>query len=322
MNELLTLQQAYDLFIESRNAYCVDPTVRNYSNTLRYFLNFMKSRYDAKSDEIVVSNIDIHDLNAYSIFLKNKVRNDNNNYCGHNENVLISSRTRKDYLKDVVAFLNFLFENEYIEKNPADRFKFPRVEPQPIEPLTIPEVNKINDCYNESTKLGARNLAIIHCLLDEGMRSGEVQRLQRKDINFTENYIVIRNSKYNKGRIIPLAAVPRYYLKTYFDKLGKDLKDNDYVFAVNDGGPITDDAIKCFFQRLKKASGVSRIYPHLLRHTFATSFILGGGDLAFLRIYMGHSSIETTQKYLHLANNMRFMKNVYPVDSCFLKKIY
>lgn len=310
------------MFIESRNAYCVDPTVRNYKNTLRYFMNFMINRHNSKPDEIFVNNIDIHDLNAYSIYLKNKIRNDNNNYCGSDDNVFISSRTRKDYLKDVVAFLNFLFDNEYIEKNPAVKFKFPRVEQQPVEPLTSQEVNKINECYNESTKLGSRNLAIIHCMLDEGMRSGEVQRLQRKDINFTENYIVIRNSKYNKGRIIPLAAIPRFYLKTYLDRLGKDLDDNDYVFSVKDGGPITDDAIKCFFQRLKKTSGVTRIYPHLLRHTFATSFILGGGDLAFLRVYMGHSSIETTQKYLHLANNMRFMKNVYPLDPCFLKKMY
>ena len=322
MAEFLSLKEAYDLFIEDRNAYCVDPTVRNYSNTLRYFITYMKSKYDAKAEELDVNDINIHDLNKYSIYLKNKVRNDNNSYFKSDSTTLISSRTRKDYLKDAVAFLNFLHDNEYIEKNPAKKFKFPRVETQPVEPLTDSEVVIIDNCYNENTKLGARNLAIIHCMLDEGMRSGEVQRLKRKDINFTENYIVIRKSKNNKGRIIPLAAVPRHYLKTYFSKLDKDLEDDDYVFSVNNGDPITEDAIKCFFQRLKKSSGVTRIYPHLLRHTFATSFILGGGDLEFLRIYMGHSSIETTQKYLHLANNMRFLKNVYQLDKCFLKKFY
>ncbi len=322
MAEFLSLKEAYDLFIEDRNAYCVDPTVRNYSNTLRYFITYMKSKYDAKAEELDVNDITVHDLNKYSIYLKNKVRNDNNSYFKSDTTTLISSRTRKDYLKDTVAFLNFLHDNEYIEKNPAKKFKFPRVETQPVEPLTDLEVSLIDDCYNENTKLGARNLAIIHCMLDEGMRSGEVQRLKRKDVNFTENYIVIRKSKNNKGRIIPLAAVPRHYLKTYLNKLDRDLADDDYVFSVNSGEPITEDAIKCFFQRLKKASGVTRIYPHLLRHTFATSFILGGGDLEFLRIYMGHSSIETTQKYLHLANNMRFMKNVYQLDKCFLKKFY
>ena len=322
MAKFLSLKEAYDLFIEDRNAYCVDPTVKNYSNTLRYFITYLKSKYDAKAEELDVNDINIHDLNKYSIYLKNKVRNDNNSYFKSDTTTLISSRTRKDYLKDAVAFLNFLHDNEYIEKNPAKKFKFPRVETQPVEPLTDSEVVIIDNCYNENTKLGARNLAIIHCMLDEGMRSGEVQRLKRKDINFTENYIVIRKSKNNKGRIIPLAAVPRHYLKTYFGKLDKDLEDDDYVFSVNNGDPITEDAIKCFFQRLKKSSGVTRIYPHLLRHTFATSFILGGGDLEFLRIYMGHSSIETTQKYLHLANNMRFLKNVYQLDKCFLKKFY
>ena len=322
MSQFVSLQNAYDLFMENRNAYCENPTIRNYANTLKYFINFEKQKYDAAADEIDITDINIHDLNQYSIYLKNKVKNDNNNYCSCDSRVLISSRTRKDYLKDVVAFLNFLTDEEYLEKNPAKRFKFPRVETQPIEPLTNSEVAIIHDCYNENTKLGARNLAIIHCMLDEGMRSGEVQRLKRKDVNFTENYIVIRKSKNNKGRILPLAAVPRYYLKQYLGKLDRELDDNDYVFSVSNGEPITEDAIKCFFQRLKKTSGLPRIYPHLLRHTFGTSFILGGGDLEFLRIYMGHSSVETTQKYLHLANNMRFMKNVYPLDECFIKKMY
>lgn len=122
--------------------------------------------------------------------------------------------------------------------------------------------------------------------------------------------------------MLPLALKTRNYLKAYLSNLDKELDDNDYVFSVNNGDPITDDAIKCFFQRLKNTSGVKRIYPHLLRHTFATSFILGGGSVEVLRIYMGHSSIETTQKYCHLANNMRFMKNIYKLDDCFLKKFY
>lgn len=317
----ITFTSALELFLESRETYCSNVTVENYKNTLNYFQGFITVLLDSPADDLDVSQITIRDLNKYSIYLKSKIKNDNNPFTPSGSG-LISSRTRKDYLKDVMTFYNFLEDNEYIENNPTKKLKLPKVLPQPLEPLTSDEVKRIDECYNPDTKLGARNLAIIHCLLDEGMRSGEVQRLLRKDVNFCENYIVIRNSKGGKGRIIPLAAIPRKYLINYFDKLPEMPQDNDYVFYVHKGDSLTEDSIKCFFQRLKIKSGIPRIYPHLLRHTFATSFILGGGSLELLRIYMGHSSIETTQKYLHVANNMRFMKNIYPLDKCFLQKFY
>lgn len=318
----MTLQEAYDLFLVSRDSYCSDVTVKNYRNTLTYFLDFMIKRHGVESaSDITVDKIALADMNDYSIYLKNKIRHSDNPYFKAGASSKISSRTRKDYLKDMVTFLNWLYENEYIEKNPADRFKFPRVEPQPIEPLTLDEVEKVDECFNPDSKLGSRNLAFVHLLLDEGMRSGEVQRLKMKDINFTENYIVIRNSKYGKGRMLPLAGKAREFLLEYF-RLNGQPADVDYVFHTNKGEPLSENAIKCVFQRLKVKSGVSRIYPHLLRHTFATSFILGGGSVEVLRIYMGHSSIDTTQRYLHLANNMRFLKNIYQLDECFLKKFY
>ena len=318
----MTLQEGYDQFLTSRDSYCSDITVKNYRHTVNYFLDYLvKQCGGASASEIDVDKISLGVMNSYSIYLKTKVRHSGNPYFKPSESVVISSRTRKDYLKDMVTFINYLYENEYIAENPTDRFKFPRVESQPIEPLTLDEVSKIDECFNLDSKLGIRNLALIHLLLDEGLRSGEVQRLKLKEINFTENYLVIRKSKYGKGRMLPLANKSRFYLLEYF-RLNGQPGDNDYVFSTNRGYPLSENAIKCVFQRLKTKSGITRIYPHLLRHTFATSFILGGGSVELLRIYMGHSSIETTQRYLHLANNMRFLKNIYQLDECFLKKFY
>lgn len=318
---MLNLKDAFDLFIENRETYCSDATVKNYRNTITYFIKYIVMKKGVKkSDDIDITDITIHDLNAYSIILKTRIKNEDNPFCTSGKEI-ISSRTRKDYLKDVVSFFNFLFDYEYISDNPCKRLKFPRVEVQPIEVLTIPEVEKIDGCFSLTSFYGIRNLAMIHMLLDEGLRSGEIQRLKYKDVHFEENYIVIRNSKGGKGRILPLATVPRDYLTKYL-KFRTDIKPDDYVFTDKKGNGLTENSVKCVFQRLKIKSEVTRVYPHLLRHTFATSFILGGGSLEVLRIYMGHSSIETTQKYLHLANNLQFMKNVYPLDECFLKRFY
>ena len=65
------------------------------------------------------------------------------------------------------------------------------------------------------------------------------------------------------------------------------------------------------FARIKKKKGFSRIYPHLLRHTFATNFVYNGGNLEVLRVLMGHSTINITQIYIHLAAQIHLVNDNY-----------
>ena len=77
------------------------------------------------------------------------------------------------------------------------------------------------------------------------------------------------------------------------------------------------------FARIRKATGINRLKPHLLRHTFATSYIIGGGDLETLRIYLGHASYEVTQNYLHIAQVYSTMgSDIYRLDNIFFKRGY
>ena len=76
------------------------------------------------------------------------------------------------------------------------------------------------------------------------------------------------------------------------------------------------------FRRLKNITGISRIHPHLLRHTFATAFVLQGGDLESLRLLLGHEDIQTTSIYLHLANKYKILDaDIYKLDDIFFKKL-
>lgn len=317
----INLFEAYESFIFDRESYCVDASVKNYRNTLRYFIDYICERKKLPAEQIEVSDIELQDLKSYSIYLKNKKKNDNHPYLKDESNPNISSRTRNDYLKDCKAFFNFLIQEEKLEKDPSANLKLPKVDKQPIEPLTEDEGYIIDDCYNINTVMGCRNLAIIHCLLDEGMRPGEVQRLKLSDLHFDSDYIVIRNSKWHKSRILPMARITKKYLSRYVSDKRPDVS-HEYVFCTDTGEKLTPNSIKCVFDRLKKKSGISRLYPYMLRHTFGTSFILGGGSLEFLRIYMGHEDIQTTQNYLHVANNFRFCKNIYKLDKCFIKQTY
>ena len=69
-----------------------------------------------------------------------------------------------------------------------------------------------------------------------------------------------------------------------------------------DGTPLTYNGLKLVIQRLAHKSGVERLHLHLFRHTFAVAWLTGGGDLITLQKMLGHTTVSTTQLYLHLAS--------------------
>ena len=230
-------------------------------------------------------------------------------------------------------------DNELILKNPMTKY----VRCTSGKPSKPPRVLSVEEqkLFLETTKESS-NYNQYAFLLQTGLRTGEMIGLKWSDIDFEKRILhVSRTMEYrysvgewrigetktkNGCRDIPLTTEAIEILKRQKKKV-QELKTvkmefSDFVFLSRKGEPTKNSAYDTKLMYYCDKVGMQRFSMHTLRHTFATSFILGGGDLAFLRIYMGHSSIETTQKYLHLANNMRFLKNVYPVDPCFLKKIY
>ena len=75
--------------------------------------------------------------------------------------------------------------------------------------------------------------------------------------------------------------------------------DCDSLFVSENGKPITVNALKLFFSRLAKKSGITRLHAHLCRHTFAINYLLNGGDILSLKEILGHSSLEMVNRYLH-----------------------
>ncbi|MEZ3471455.1 MAG: site-specific integrase [Lachnospiraceae bacterium] len=86
---------------------------------------------------------------------------------------------------------------------------------------------------------------------------------------------------------------------------------------------MTRNSLKGLFTKLKKESGISRLHAHLLRHTFATSYLIGGGNLEFLRVFMGHSDYNATKIYSQLAAEGKMLGvKIYQLDPFFFEKGY
>lgn len=315
----MNLEQAYDMFIMSREEYCLDTTISNYKNNLRYFLDFMKEHKQQNLNEIDINTITKADLQAYTLYLRNKPRFKNHPF-NIEEKKGITKRSIKTYQTDVRTFFNYLFDEEFLHNHITRKYKIMKPETKQIIPLTEDDVITIDKLYNAKTEIGLRNLCLIHLMLDAGLRRDEVINLQVSHVNFKQNYILVVDGKGSKDRIVPLSLRLKKLLFSYVTVYRPFCNHNYFLCNATDKGQLTKDCIKSLFSRMKKHTDLARLYPHLLRHTFATAYIMQGGDLASLRIYMGHSSIATTQKYLHIANQFGFNNDVYKLDKRFFKK--
>lgn len=118
-----------------------------------------------------------------------------------------------------------------------------------------------------------------------------------------EGYAII-NGKGNKQRRVPLGIVSKKHLIKYTSLRPRDI-DTESLFLTKQNTPIKNAAIARIFKTVKvtKVGDVNltrRIYLHLLRHTFATTFLENGGNIYALQQILGHTTLDMVKKYVHL----------------------
>lgn len=286
------LNELYEKFINEKKSYCEEKTITYYEENLTKFIEYVADQELTR---------DIYIKYIYELRKKN-----------------IKNTSIRTYCRAIKAFSHWLLDNEYIEKDITYNVKLPREDKEIVVPLSEDEVIKIDNVilipvFSDSI-LYLRNALIVHLMLDAGLRKSEVINLNVNDIDLDKNVIYINNSKYNKSRVIPLSSVIKnlynaYLIDREYSEIG--LMNNTPLLIKSDDKRITSDTIKSLFRRLKKQSGIERIHPHLLRHTFATSYLMQGGNLEQLRIILGHSDYNVTRHYLHLAASNKLLNYDY-----------
>lgn len=223
----------------------------------------------------------------------------------------------QSYARDVRVFLRWLYFEDMLDID-INRLRLVKSQKDVIQPLNDLESKKLLNMFNESVWLDLRNKLMCMLMLDCGLRRGEIVKLDIDDVDL-KNCTMLINGKGSKQRIVPFGSTTFHLLKKYIKCTALT---RGTLFRNQDGTPITDNTLKMLFSRLKSKSGITRLYPHLLRHTFATNYILNGGNLEVLRVLMGHSTIQITQVYVHLAAQMRIIseKHLSHVDDMLVHK--
>lgn len=194
-------------------------------------------------------------------------------------------------------FANVLEQKIYIPR-PKKNKRIPEI-------LTKEEIGKmINATENIKHKL------ILKILYGCGLRVSEVVNLKKECINFDEGLIHIKQAKGKKDRFVKIPSSLTSELKSYCNLLNKE-----FLFPSNRGGKLTTATIQAAVEQSGKKAGITKeVYPHLLRHSFATHLIEQGTDLRIIQKLLGHSDIKTTQIYLTVSQQS--IKNIKsPLDS-------
>ena len=317
----ITVKKAFEKFMGLKESYCDNSTCKYYEQNLSFFFDYLESEFKKPIDKISVDSLAPDIVQSYIKHLRFKPKYEKHPFkIGDEKKGNLKNSTIRIYTRAVKVFFNYIRDDLDCEVT----FKRPRLPTNDSRiqlPLYSHEVQALDQVFLNSTEMGLRNLCIVHLMLDGGLRSEEVIGLKVKDICFDKDYILIEDSKNHKSRIVPLAWNLRIYLRSYLDY--RDFKPMDaLILKTNGSEAINYNVLKQLFFRIRKWTGVERLHPHLLRHTFAVSYLVGGGNLEFLRDMLGHSDYTTTRDYVKMANQYRMMDaDVYKLDAIFFRQI-
>lgn len=275
-------------------------TVSAYASDISFFLEYLKTKnledYAAlKRDDILT-------------YLES---------CSE-QNMESTSIARK--LVSIKVFFRYLLTERLIQSDITDIMNSPKLWRILPDFLSITEVSKLLDVFPSNAKepLTIRNRAIIEVLYSCGLRVSEAVNLQLHDLKFDDGIVRV-TGKGDKQRIIPIGAPAERIISKYIEKarpeLLKDKTNQPKVFLSVNGRPLTRARIWGVVKNAAKLAGIKKnIYPHTLRHSFASHLLENGADLRVIQEMLGHADISTTQIYTHVDQNRlrNVLKNFHP----------
>lgn len=264
-------------------------TISSYKHDISILLDTLQKHYSEIDEEDII------------FFLYSIQKND------------VTTSTVARYYSSLSNFFEFLLLKNYRRTNPMNLIDYPKITKNLPDYLTIEEIKLLfdtiaNSNFDDFTK--KRDSAIFEIMYSCGLRVSECSQIKINQINFEEKYLIVYG-KGRKERFVPFGNAAYNKLSEYI-KLRNTIYEikSPFIFISRLQKPISRVGI---WKRLKiygKLSNIKKnLYPHILRHSFATHLIMNGADLRFVQELLGHSSIVTTEIYTQI--DFKHLKNMY-----------
>ncbi len=207
-------------------------------------------------------------------------------------------------------FFRWLAARKRVPRDVAEGLEAPRLEGSLPETLTEAEVAHLLASIDPQGPLDFRDLAVLELLYASGLRVAELAQATLDQLSLEEGFIRV-TGKGNKTRLVPVGRRALEAVRAWLER-GRPLlvnrRSSSHLILGVRGQALTTQRL---WQIVKaRAAAVDlAVYPHLLRHSFATHLLSGGADLRVIQEMLGHANISTTQIYTHV--DQRRLKEVH-----------
>ena len=221
----------------------------------------------------------------------------------------LGARSIQRLLSAVRSFYRWLMREGLASQNPAAQVRAPKAPRKLPGTLDTDAVARLLDIRDESP-LALRDKAIMEIFYSSGLRLSELASLRWDQVDTASGLITV-TGKGNKTRVVPLGSYAAKALARWNRVRGQFAGfDEPCVFVSNRGQPISVRTIQSRIRHWARRQGLpERVYPHLLRHSFASHMLESSGDLRAVQELLGHADISTTQVYTHL--DFQHLASVY-----------
>lgn len=251
-----------------------------------------------------LADFTIDSVRTYIAELQNRqVRNQHNPRMKPQPGPLSSSYI-SGFARGLRAFSTWLFDEGYTETNILKPLKPPRIQRKVVQVLTDEEVASLLNRFDQNDPFGCRDYAIAWTLLDTGLRASELCSLTVENAHMEHGYLKVLG-KGDKERLVPVGARTRTVLLRWRDAFRPHFISTElpFLFVSSTGVALTVAGLHLIIKRAGQAVGVPRLHAHLLRHTFATNYLVKEvGDPLRLQQILGHTSLEMVRHYVALAS--------------------
>lgn len=254
-------------------------------------------------DGATLAEVTIDNVRGYIAELQNRTRRWENNPFVLNKEGGLSTSYIQGFARTLRAFATWLHADGYTDTNVLKSLKPPRIQQRVHETLTDDEVSKLVAVLDQDDVLGARDFALIWTMLDCGLRASEVCNLTLENAHIDQGYLKILG-KGNKERLVPIGRACQEALTRWRERFRAQFDSHEAtLFLSATGGRLTVDALEAVVTRTARRAGIRHVHCHLLRHTFATNYLVKEvGDSLRLQQILGHTSLEMVRRYVALAN--------------------
>lgn len=226
------------------------------------------------------------------------------NHRGRRSSVAVQNQ----HLSVVAGFFKHLVQSGAATHNPADDLQYARSPRRLPKAVLSPEaVRRILREPDLHTLIGFRDRTILEVLYSSGLRRQELLNLESEDVDLQEGFLMVRQGKGGKDRVVPIGKVACRYLETYAAGVRPQMAaravgtPSKRLFLSARGTPMSRNAVNELVEKYARQAELDvHVSPHAFRHAFATHLVRNRAGIRQVQEMLGHSKLSSTQEYVRL----------------------